>query len=73
MASVAELIPNSSFLTPTGYFGCERLSRFSRFPTQINGKVKLTYNGKEAMVAEGSKMSAACSKLGYKPKFSCKK
>lgn len=41
--------------------------------TRTFGKVKLTYNGKQAMVAEGSKMSAACSKLGYKPKYSCKK
>ena len=44
-----------------------------RTSSSLYGKVKLVYGNKSAMVAEGSKMSAACSKLGYKPKYSCKK
>ena len=41
--------------------------------TSLHAKVKLVNGAKSFMAAPGSKMSAACSKLGIKPKYSCKK
>ena len=37
------------------------------------GGTKLTYNGKSVEVKEGTPLKNAVSKLGYKPKYSCKK
>ena len=34
---------------------------------------KLNYNGKSVEVREGTPLKNAVSKLGYKPKYSCKK
>lgn len=34
---------------------------------------KLNYNGKSVEVKEGTPLKNAVSKLGYKPKYSCKK
>lgn len=34
---------------------------------------KLSYNGKSVEVKEGTPLKNAVSKLGYKPKYSCKK
>ena len=46
----------------------------SAFGPLFMAKVKLVNAaGKSTMAAPGSKLSAACGKLGIKPKYSCKK
>lgn len=50
------------------------LSPTFRPSISLNAQVKLTNSaGKAVIVAEGSPLKAACSKLGIKPKYSCKK
>ena len=57
---------SSSFFVPSAPFALPSSS--------LSASVKLVNSaGKSCNVAEGSKMSAACSKLGIKPKYSCKK
>lgn len=44
----------------------------SRTSTALD-MTKLSYNGKSVEVREGTPLKNAVSKLGYKPKYSCKK
>lgn len=52
------------------------VSSSSAFRRQSNfalDMTKLTYNGKSAEVREGTPLKNAVSKVGYKPRYSCKK
>jgi len=42
-------------------------------PTALSANVKLNFPSKTVSVPEGSAMKSACSKAGFKPKYSCKK
>jgi len=53
------------------FFGGGRNSGRGRVGTELF--TKLNYNGKSVEVREGTPLKNAVSKLGYKPKYSCKK
>ena len=66
IVSISSLIHLSS-----GYVtGIRRLKGKGTFQLAMT---KLSYNGKKVDFVPGSPLSAACTKLGIKPKYSCKK